>query len=261
MTTALLATAVAAGSLAAAVALVPPRADDLVEFARRAVRPAVLPFAWRSVTDAGAAGDPAEAFARAQHLLRLLPDWSDGHAAFAYRFVLASDERAGATAAQRAERAYARLELATAWLATARARAGRHEASLLMALAFLPEVAVRHEPALAALLQPRGGAAGLADAWLAEAERAFPTAANRAHRTFYAPLVAAGLLAAGDRGGALDVLATAIERSHDVHDQQLAAEWRARLAEVVRWLRGDRDTDLAAVFADSRLQALHPFLR
>jgi hypothetical protein len=256
----LLAGVLACAALAASAALAPPRAADLAELAAWTARPAVLPFAWRSLEAAYAGGDANEAFARAQNLMRLLPQWADGFTAFAYRFVLAHDERAADTPAQRAERVRARLELATAWLASARPRAGRHEPGLLLALAFLPEVAVRHEPALEALL-PRGGAAALADQWLAEAERRFPTAAIRAQRTFYAPRVAAGLLAAGDRAGALAVLGVALERSRELADQQHAAEWRARLDEVRRRLEGERDVDLTAVFADARLEPLHPHLR
>jgi hypothetical protein len=256
-----LAAAVAAGALGVAAALAPPRPDDLARLATTAVRPAMLPFAWNSLEAAAAGGDAAEAFARAQNLMRLMPEWSDGYAAFAYRFVLAHDDRPAATPVERAERVRARLELATAWLASARPRAGRYEPSVLLALAFLPEVAVRHEPALGELLAPRGGAAALADVWLAEAERLFPTAAIRAQRTFFAPSVAAGLLAAGNVTGAAGVLAVAIERSRDVADQQLAAEWRARLDEVRRFLDGDRDVDLTAVRADTRLEPLHPHLR
>jgi hypothetical protein len=250
----------ACAGLGAAVLLAPPRPAELVEAARWAVRPAVLPFAWRALEDAERAGDPAEAFARARHLMRLLPGWTDGYMAFAYEYVLAADERAGASPGERAERVLARLELATAWLADARARAGRHEPALLTALAFLPEVAVRHEPALAELLRPRGGAAALADVWLAEAERAFPTAALRERRTFHAPRLAAGLLAAGDRAGAAAVLETAVARSHDVHDRELAAEWRARLELVLRRLRGERAVDLGPVLADERFEPLHAFL-
>lgn len=249
--------ALAAG-LVGATALLAPGPEDVAEFASWLVRPAVLPFAWQSLLEAEAGGDAAEVFARAQRLLQLMPGWTDGHAAFAFRYALA-DERAGDPAA-RAARARARLDVAMAWLASARPRAGRHELSLLQLLALLPDVAARQEPGLADLLRPSGGAEAMAAAWLTEAERCYPTAAVREQRTFFAPRLAAALLAAGDRAGARAVLATAIERSHDVRDQELAAEWRLRLQEVVRALAGEV-VDLDAVAADPRLRPLLPFLR
>jgi hypothetical protein len=128
-------------------------------------------------------------------------------------------------------------------------------------MALLPEVAARSEPELQPLLRQRGGAAAFADKYLAEAERLYPRQAIREQRTFFAPLVAAGLLAAGDRNGARQLLATAIERSRDVRDQELAAEWRAHLESVVRRLDGDRTVDLTAVMADHRMEPLLPHLR
>lgn len=250
---------IAAAGFVAAAAVLQPSADSLPEFAARLVRPAVLPFAWQGVEAARRRGDVAEEFARAQQLLALLPSWVDGHCAFAFRFALApAPDRLDEP--ERGQRALARLELAMAWMEAVRPRAGRHELGLLQALAFLPDVAARNEPALAALLRLRGGPAALADPWLAAAERAFPTAAVREQRTFYAPTLAAGLLTAGDTAGALAVLRTAIERSHEVRNQELAAVWRQRLEEVVARLQG-RNVDLAAVAADPRFALLLPHLR
>lgn len=245
--------------LAIATAALRPDGDELRELGAAVVRPAVLPFAWRSLVDAGRTADPVEAFARAQHLMRFLPAWIDGHCAFAYRYAL-SEEPEVTDERQRGERARVRLELAMAWLESVRPRAGRHELDLLQALAFLPEVASRREPALAALLATSGGAAAMADPWLAEAERRFPTAAVREQRTFFAPTLAAGLLAAGDRSGAIAVLLAAIERGRDVRDQELATVWRQRLQDVVARLRG-APVDLAAVAADARFALLLPHLR
>lgn len=247
--------------MAAALWLVPPDGRDLSEFAAWAARPTILPFAWQSLLEAERAGDPLEAFARAQNLMRLLPQWADGFVAFAYRYVLTDDAGASPDARQRGERARTRLALAMAWMEGARPRAGRHERTLLQALAFLPEVAVREEPALGELLQPAGGAAAIADRYFAAAEQLFPSAAAREQRTFFAPVLASALLAAGNRDSALAVLRTAIERSRDVGDQELAGEWRARLGEATRWLDGDHTVDLAAVRADTRLAPLLPFLR
>lgn len=250
---------IAAAGLAAVAAALQPDADWLHEFAACLVRPAVLPFAWGSLEAARRTGNAAEEFARAQHLLALLPSWVDGHCAFAFRFAL-TPEAGADDDAERGRRALARLELAMAWMQAVRPRAGRHELGLLQALAFLPDVAARAEPALADLLRDRGGPATLADPWLAAAERAFPTGPVREQRTFYAPTLAAGLLAAGDTQGALNVLQAAIERSHEVRNQELAALWRQRLERVVAHLRGE-SVDLEEVAADPRFALLLPHLR
>jgi hypothetical protein len=259
MTSAVLSSSLVLSGLSAALLLAPPRPAELVEFARRAVRPALLPFQWHALDEAQRHSDTAEAFARAQNVLRLLPEWADGHAVFAYRFALA-DSDAGADPAERAQRARARLELALAWMEAARPRAGKHEPMLLQMLAFLPEVAVRQEPALGAMLPP-GGAAAIADRYLDEAERLWPTTAMRERRTFYMVRLAAGLLAAGNRREADTVLATAITRSHAVEDKAAATPWRANLEVVRRWLAGDRTMDLQTVRDDPRLQPLLPYLR
>jgi len=138
--------------------LAPPSLSANAEFAAFLVRPATLPFAWHAYQAALERGDPAETFARAQRILELLPTWTDGHAAFAYRFALSRVDSAGDQAVPASERAHAsqrRLAAAMAWLESARAHAGRRENELLQALAFLPDVAVRQEPALAALLPRR----------------------------------------------------------------------------------------------------------
>lgn len=253
--------ALAWGLLGTAFALAPPRGDDLGQFAAWAARPTLLPFAWHGLVEAERGGDAVEAFARAQNVMRLLPSWADGFCAFAFRYALTAESVPIADPAERGARAKARLELAMAWLATARPLAGRHEPAVLQALAFLPEVAVRNEPALAAQLRSQGGAAVIADRWFAELEQRFPHAALREQRTFFAPVLAGALLTAGNRDAALGVLQTAIQRSFDVRDQELATEWRQRLQEVVRWLQGDRTVDLAAVRDDTRMEPLLPHLR
>lgn len=260
MTATTVAFGVAVVGAAGAFGLLQPAAADLAAATQWAARPLVLPFAWRGVRAAERAGDPGEAFARARHLMRLLPQWADGFAAFAYRFALAADAATGDDPALRAERARSRLLLAMAWMDGARADAGRHAPGLLQALAFLPEVAVRTTPGLTARLRADGGAAALTDRWLAVAEQQFPSDAAREQRTFYAAPLAANLLAAGDRDGALAVLDTAIARSRDVADKELAATWRDRLTAIRRALAGE-PADLRAALADPRFAALHPYLR
>jgi hypothetical protein len=83
----------------------------------------------------------------------------------------------------------------------------------------------------------------------------------REQRTFHAPRLAAAMLGNDDLTGAVAVLETAIARAAEVRDRELATEWAARLAEVVRRLRGDRTVDLTAVEADPRMALLLPYLR
>ena len=253
----LLAAAAAACYLAAGL-LCPPNGSVLREFAAWFVRPATLPFAWSALAEARQNGNAVELFARARQILHLLPTWTDGYSVFACNFAL--DEVLATTDTLRVQRAHQRLQVALAWLEDARASAGRRESELLQTMAFLPELAVHQEPGLEKLLPP-GGAAALADRYLAAAEVLTPNAAVREQRTFRGPLLAAGFLASGDRQRALLVLDTAIARSADVRDQALAAEWRQRLLEVCRHLRGEASADLAAVRADPRMAPLLPYLR
>ncbi|MBL9076821.1 MAG: hypothetical protein JNL08_04910 [Planctomycetes bacterium] len=248
----------AAVCLALALREAPPSLAALRELAAALVRPAVLPFAFAGLDAAQRAGDDAEWFARARQITDLLPGWSDGHAVFAYRLALDARPAAGADPGADALR---RLQTALAWLDGARATAGPREVDLLLMTAFLPEVAALQQPALAERLRAGGGAAALTDRYLAEAERLRGSAAIREQRTFLAPKLAAGLLGAGDRAEARAVLAAAVERAASVRDQALATEWQQRLAEVLRWLDGDRTVDLTAVHGDPRFAPLLPYLR
>ncbi|MBX3462023.1 MAG: hypothetical protein KF830_02545 [Planctomycetes bacterium] len=248
----------AAGCMALAWVAAPPQPAVGQELAAAFVRPAMLPFVWSSLEEAGRTGDDAEYFARARQLLELMPAWTDGHTVFAFRLALAP---APADATDPGGDAWQRLQVALAWLEGARATAGTREADLLLTMAFLPEVAVLQQPALGERLRASGGPAALADHYLAAAEQLRGSPAVREARTFLAPKLAAGLLAAGDRRQAMAVLDTAIERSFDVRDRALAGEWRQRLLEVRRWLDGDRAVDLAAVQADERFAALWAHLR
>ncbi|HEX5051109.1 MAG TPA: hypothetical protein VFZ65_05015 [Planctomycetota bacterium] len=258
MNTRLVRAAGAAACFAGAGFLLPPDAAVAREVAAWFVRPVALPFAWKDQQAAQKRGDTAEAFARAQQILDLLPAWTDGYAVFAYRFALDGGSLA-VSYAERASAALQRLRIALAWLEAGRNHAGRREVELLQTMAFLPEVAVTQEPRLAELLP--GGAVALTDAYLAQAEVIHPSPAVREQYIFLQPERAAALLAAGDRRAALLVLDTAISRSAEVRDRELATEWRTRLDEVRRWLRGDTSVDLTAVRADPRMHDLLPHLR
>jgi len=241
-----------------AAALVPPTPDVGREVAAWAARPAVLPFAWGAFSEARDAGDGDEVFARGQQILRLLPTWTDGHQAFACDYAL-RERQPAADAETRQLDAERRLQVAMSWLDAARATAGRREIDLLQTLVMLPEIAARQTPGLHERLARHGGAERT-DRWLAEAERRFPTAAVREMRTFFGPRLAANMLTAGNRDGALLVLETAITRSADVRDRELAHEWAMRLREVVRALRGET-VELTALHADPRFAPLLPWLR
>lgn len=240
-----------------AAAMVPPGPAALREFASWFARPATLPFAWQAYQEAVRRGDAVEAFARGQQIARLVPSWTDGQSGFAFRYVLTADASADADPAA-AER---RMRVGLAWLEAARAHAGRRELELLNMAAFLPEVACRAFPGLADRLRPDGGPEAISAAYLAEAERLYPSPAVREQRTFFAPRLCGALLATGDTAQALAVLDTAIQRAGDARDRALATEWADHLTAAARWLRGDRTVDLTAARADTRLEPLWPYLR
>ena len=91
--------------LGGAAAMLPKAEARVAEFTSWFARPARLPFAWQALTAADRGGDGSEAFARGQQILDLVPSWTLGHAAFAYRYVLTQDARgSAATVAAQAER-------------------------------------------------------------------------------------------------------------------------------------------------------------
>ena len=250
--------ATSAGGFAGALALAAPDFGALRELANWLVRPALLPFAWSALAEAARFGNADEAFARGQQILAMVPSWTDGHAVFAYRFVLDGDDQSQAPDA-RAAAAHRRLQIGLTWLEAARPHAGRREVELLERLALLPEIAVANTPGLAAMLGS-GGPAAIADHYLAAAERAGAGPSVRENRTFRAIEFGGALLQAGDRDGALRVLDAAIVRSDDLRDRALATELRQLLEEVRRHLRG-LPVDLTAVRADARMAPLLPHLR
>lgn len=245
---------------AGAVALLPPTVDGVREFGSWCLRPARLPFAWQALTSATEQGDSREVFARGQQIMQLVPSWADGHAAFVYRYVQTQDDSMHPDAAAAA--AEERLHLGLSMLEAAREHAGSREKSLLHAAAYLPDIACDSFPGLRERMQERGNSAEqIADRYFAEYARLFPTAATREQHAWYAPTLAASLLAMKDRSGALKVLDRAIRQSAEIRDRALATEWRARLVEVARFLRGDTALDRSKVFADMRFEPLWPYIR
>tara|TARA_R110002072_G_scaffold4174_1_gene29394 strand:- start:106612 stop:107394 length:783 start_codon:yes stop_codon:yes gene_type:complete len=246
---------------AGAAALLPPTAKGLREFGSWALRPARLPFAWQAMQDATETGDAREAFARGQQIMQLVPSWSDGHSAMVYRYVLTHDDSENQSLV--AEAAERRVYAGLARLEEARQYAGRREYGLLFAAANLPDIACIHFPGLAERLQQRqpGGAAAIANGYYDEAARLFPSPAVREQQLWYAPTLAASLLACGAKPSALQILDRAIARAPEIRDRKLATEWAQRLREVVAKLRGDNTVVLDKVFADQRFELLQPFLR
>lgn len=246
---------------AGAVVMLPPTADSVREFGRWCLRPARLPFAWQAMNAARQNGDAREVFARGQQILQLVPSWTDGHAAFVYNYVATQDNslEPNAVAAAVEKRLYAGLSM----LESARQFAGKREASLLHFAAYMPDMLCNRFPGLREHMRRRegGGASVIANRYFAEIERLFPTAATREQLLWYAPTFAASLLATGNRSSALDAIESAITKAPEVRDQELATEWRERLVEVARFLRGDSSIGLSQVFADPRFEPLWPYLR
>lgn len=246
---------------AGAVALLPPTADGVREFGSWCLRPARLPFAWQALTAATEQGDSREVFARGQQIMQLVPSWADGHAAFVYRYVQTQDESLPPDAVAAA--AEERLHLGLSLLEAARTHAKDREKSLLHFAAYLPDLACDNFPGLRERMRRRGteSASEIADRYFAELARLFPTAATREQHTWYAPTLAASLLAMGDTNGALNVVARAIRQAAEIRDRTLATEWHDRLSEVARKLRGDETIDLSKVFEDARFEPLWPYIR
>lgn len=245
---------------ATALWLAPPKASTATTVVTNAVRPAMLPFLWRSLREAERTGSATEAFAAARALMALLPQWTDGHLVFAWRFVLGGDQVLGADAAQRAA---ARLQTALAFLAEARGQQPAREVDLLIGTSFLIELAAQHHPGIGAFLGDGVAAepAVLADRYLEQAEKT--TGAGRSvreARIFKVPGLLVGLLRHGERDRAIEVLDAVLPRIAQVQDPELRAEWEVLMRKVrARLMGGAVDLDELAV--DPRLETLVPLLR
>ena len=221
-------------------------------------RPLALPFLWRSLRDAAANADPAEAFAKARQLLAATPGWTDGQTVFAFRYALDGGDTI-LPPQEHARAAADRLRAALAMLEAARPAAGRREIELLSAMAWLVELAVRLEPAIAAALGD--DPAAVADRYLAEAEARGAGRMVQEQRLAQLPRLCAAMLRAGEPDRAVQLLEEGMRRCDALHDSPFAAPWRATLDAVRRCLRGDPGVDRAALLADERLQPLAAFLR
>jgi hypothetical protein len=236
--------------------LAPPDPAAARAVVEHAVRPAVLPFLWRSLREAERSGSAAEAVTAAHALMALLPQWTDGHLVFAWRFALSADEVIGGDAAERAAR---RLEAALVFLAEARGRQPEREVDLLAGTSFLVEMAERHHPDLGRWLDREPSV--LADDYLHEAEVRAPAGASvREWRIFKVPGLLIALLRRGDRAHAMEVLDAVLERVPEIRDAELREDWGRQLRQVRAALHGE-PVDLAELAKDPRLEALVPLLR
>jgi hypothetical protein len=233
------------------------------EFARNLARPLYLPLQWRSLANAAAAGSPAEVFAQARNLLRMLPTWADGHIVFAFRYALDGSDQPRRDAAAAGE-ALARLRVALAFCEEAAAADPAHRQDLFVAMGFLVELCAEQQAGLADLLR-RGSAEGdpaaIADRYLERAEAERGNFDVREMRVFAAPRLCAAFLRQGERSRAVAVLDRSLARIPEVRDRELATEWQATLTAVRRVLTGDRTVPVAPLLEDRRLAPLHPLLR
>lgn len=249
-------------ALLAAATLSPPSVDHLRQWSLLATRPFTLPFLWRALRQATDNGDSAEAFARAQAVLEALPEWTDGHAVFAWRYAIDGGNPL-ATGTARTAAAKERLLAALAMMQQACWRTPAKAADLQVWMAFVVELAAQREPGLGALLAADPGLgtpAQLSDRYLALAEQSTGRASIREQRIFLVPSLCAALLDAGDRKGALDLLDATIPRCDEIRDPELGPEWKATLTSVRRRLAGDRTVDPATFRDDQRLVPLMPHL-
>lgn len=206
----------------------PPARGTPLDTVRGLVRPMVLPFLWQGIVEASDRGSLGEQVARGRQLMRLLPEWMDGHVHFASRLVFDGRDP-GADPEQTCDR----LFVALTWLEEARELVPSREDEVLAAMASLLEIRAE-DPSVRDAIRAREGrdAVAIADDLLGQAEQLRPAASLRERRVFLAPRLMASALRTRDD-----------ERFEALLDLTLQAA------------RGVRDPDLAARFTDD-LRAL-----
>lgn len=247
----------------AALVTPPGPRPGAVVMLRDLVRPLLLPYAWHGFVTASHAGRLGEAVARGRELLRLLPDWSDGHVAIAA--MLAFD---ASQAASDPDTALDRLLAGLAVLREARTLAPRDAARFLVAEAFLAETRAGQDPAVAAAFQARLGqsawafaeqrttaAVALSSALSVQSEQAYVTERAAAHA-----------FRAGDRRQAQEfatraqqrftALAEALQHARRSADAAEARRRGAALGLLARHLAGDPGVSLDTIEADPYLKEL-----
>ncbi|MCC6671953.1 MAG: hypothetical protein IT458_12900 [Planctomycetes bacterium] len=241
------------GALAA-----PPGAGAAADRVRDLARPWVMPVLWARAEAAQRAGTMAEAVTQGRLLLRLWPDWAEGHVLFASRL---------AFEASLAERdpglALDRLQAGLALLDEALAACRREPAEILVAMASFAEIRARQDPALARAFAARLGvsAEAYADACLARAEAVEPRVTVAERRAYLAARLIGAWLRAGAVGEARATLALADQRLAGVRDQENAAAWRAALRRLDASLAGRSQETLSDLARDPHLaEILAPVL-
>ena len=137
---------------AGAALIQPPVVRDPAALPRHLARPLVLPFAWRGLCEAMQRGDLGAAVGRGRTLLRLLPEWADGHLYFAGLLAYEATQRETDPEAK-----LDRLLAALAVLDEAETLTPRHLGQFLLAKAFFVEHGTSRDPELAAAFRDRVG--------------------------------------------------------------------------------------------------------
>ncbi|HLQ37786.1 MAG TPA: hypothetical protein VK348_08295, partial [Planctomycetota bacterium] len=135
------------------------------------------------------------------------------------------------------------------------------QVDLLESMAFLVELAARHDPAFAELLRsPTEGlgadAAVIADGYLAEAVQHGAGRTVREQRIFAAPRLCAALLRADARASAIAVADLALAAVGQVTDDDARAAWQATLGRLRAFVADPQAVPLAQLRADPALAPL-----
>ena len=236
----------------------PATSRDPGELIRPLVAPIALPFLWPGLTRASREGRVGEVVARGREILRLLPDWVDGHLFLAQ--TLAFD-----AADSDPDRSLDRLLAALAVLENAGEASPSHRAEFSSAQAFLVEVRTARAPEIAERFRSRRGEDPLvaADRYLARAIAASSPREAHVNRAFLAARMVGPALRSGDRPRldatlerALQLLADAAERYARAGESAAAANAHAHrqaLQRLKRYLNGDTGISAASLQADPYL--------
>lgn len=255
--------AVAALLFGASAALRPPaRDDDALGALRSLLAPIALPHLWSELQRAQLDGDPIAIVATGRALTRLLPEWVDGHAHFAWQLAIAVPAP-GDDAGRRVDR----LVEAWRWLEDHAERlAGRtpsRAAELLMTAATLIEHRCASDPGIDASFRARFArdATEVAFDLVTRAGALAPNASARSARAHLSFRMIAGALRMADLERAELMRERAVR---DLADEPDAGEQRAalqRLRSFAGYLTPDGDAAIAAIANDPFLTEIADALR
>lgn len=232
-----------------------PSRVPLPEQGRDLVRPLLMPMLWKGLESAQRDGTPEEYAARGRILMKLVPQWTDGHVHIAGQLAFE------ASFAQRSESgALDRLMAALAYLDEARREISADPAAdetILRNQARFLYIRCAQDPRLAAGFQRRTGQspAGWAEGYLRKIPRLANSAFLKADLCFSlieGLVIDIRLREPHDR--LLQTLDTAVQLLDQLQDRELAAAWRISLMTLRTHLTHDDDESRAAMRSDSRLQ-------